>query len=165
MRKGEGFMQVFEVADDSIKSVMNQLLKGSAFDGFFVRGVEISALTKIEISGILDKKYFPEAERGAISRNFAYWNEIKPFVFSVIKGGRTPGILKIVFALPEEQVNTLHNNASSLFLNLLFEEGKLRFTTAVSQRSFSLDKSVDATWDTYIQGFINKNRWLVSTLH
>ncbi|MDR2648287.1 MAG: DUF5721 family protein [Clostridiales bacterium] len=157
-------MQVFEAASDSIKSVMNQLLKGTAFDGFLVRGAEISVLMKIEISGILDKNYFPEAERGAINRNYVRWAEIKPFVFSLIRSGRTPSALKIVFSLPDEDAIALHDNASALFLNLLFEGRRLRFTTAVSQRSFSLDRSLDAVWDSYIKDFLIKNRWSVSTL-
>jgi len=158
-------MRVFEVADDSIKTVMNQLFKGSQFDGFLVRGAEISVFTKIEISGILDKNYFPEEERSNFSRNYIFWNEIKPFVFSLIKGSRTPGSLKIVFSIVDDGAKALHENASSMFLNLLFEEGKLRFTTAVSQRSFSLDKSTDTAWDTYIRNFINQNGWVVSTLN
>ena len=158
-------LQVFETANDSLKPIMNQLLKGSAFDGFFVRGAEISVFTKIEISGILDKGFFPEPERAQLNRNYVYWSEIKPFALSVIKGGRTPNILKIIFSLPDDRVKALHDNASAMFLNLLYEESKLRFTTAVSQRSFSLDKSADAAWDAYIKDFFNGNRWSVSTLN
>jgi hypothetical protein len=157
-------MRVFEAASDSIKPVMNQLLKGTAFDGFLARGVEISALTRIEISGVLDKNFFPEAERAAINRIYVRWDEIKHLAFSLIRGGKPPRSLKIIFALPDEEVTALHENASALFLNLLFEEGKLRFTTAVSQRAFSLDKSLDAAWDSYIKDFFFKNKWSVSTL-
>ena len=158
-------MQVFEVANGSIKSVMNQLLKGSAFNGFLVRGVEISVFTKIEVSGILDKNFYPEEERDTLNRNYAYWTEIKPFALSLIKGGRTPSTLKIIFSLSDDEVKTLHDNASAMFLNLSYEESKLRLTTAISQRSFSLDKSVDAVWDAYIKKFINGNGWAVSTLN
>ena len=158
-------MQVFEVAAGSIKSVMNHLLKGSEFNGFLIRGVEVSVFTRIEISGILDKGFFPEEERDALRRNYVYWSEIKPFVLSLIKGGRTPSAFKIIFSLTDEETKALHENASAMFLNLSYEEGKLRFTTAMSQRSFSLDKSVDAVWDAYIKEFINRNRWSVSTLN
>jgi len=157
-------MQVFEVADDSIKPVMNQLLKGTAFDSFLVRGAEISVFIRIEISGILDKNFYPEKDRDALNRNYAYWNEIKPFVLSLVKGGRTPGMLKIIFSLTDDAVKALHDNASAMFLNLLYEEGKLRFTTAMSQRSFSLDKSADAAFDAYIKNYLNRNGWSVSTL-
>ena len=158
-------MRVFEVADDSIRPVMNQLLKGMEFDNFFVRMAEINVFTKIEISGILDKNYFPEAERNALNRNYVYWNELKPFIFSLIKGGRTPGMLKIVFSISEEEANALHDNASAMFLNFLYEEGKLRLTTAIGQRNFSLDKSPDVVWDSYISEFISRNNWTVSTLN
>jgi len=158
-------LRVFEAANDSIKPIMNQLLKGAAFDGFLVRGAEISVFTKIEISGILDKNFYPEAQRNELNRNYVYWGEIKPFALSAIKGGRAPSTLKIVFSAADEEVSALHGNASAMFLNLLYEDGKLRLTTAVSQRSFTLDKSADAAWDAYIKGFIEKNHWLVSTLN
>ena len=157
-------MQVFEVNSESIKSVMNQLFKGTAFDRFLVRGAEISVFTKIEISGILDKNYLTEAERKAIDRNYVFWDEIKPFALSLIKGSRTPGILKIIFSITDGEVAVLHKSASAMFLNFLYEEGKLRFTTAVGLRGFSLDKSADAAWDTYIKRFLSENKWSVSTL-
>ena len=158
-------MRVFEAANDSIKPIMNQLLKGSAFDGFLVRGAEISVFTKIEISGILDKNFYPETERDNLNRNYVCWGEIKPFALSVIKGARTPSALKIIFSITDGEVKALHDNASAMFLNLLYEDSKLRFTTAVSQRGFSLDKSADVVWDAYIKDFITKNQWLVSTLN
>ena len=157
-------MKVFEVAGDSVKSVMNHLLKGSAFDGFLVRGIEVSVFTKVEISGIIDKNYYPEDQRAALNRNYVYWSEIKPFVLSLVKGGRTPNTLKIIFSMSDNEVSALHNNASALFFNLLYEEGVLRFTAAVGQKKFSLDKSEDTAWDAYIKGFFNKYKWAVSTL-
>jgi len=157
-------MQMFEVATHSIKPVMNQLLKGSAFDEFLVRSAEICVITKIEISGILDKSYLPEAERDSVDRNYVYWNEIQPFVFSLIKGGRAPGMLKIVFSAADDKVKDMHDNASAMFLNLTYAEGKLNFTTAVGQRFFSLDKSSETVWCDYIKGFFDINSWSVSTL-
>ena len=157
-------MRVFEVADNSIRSVMNQLLKGGAFDGFLVRGAEISVFTKVEISGILNKSFYPEEERDNLCRNYIYWKEIKPYALSLIKGDRAPAAFKVVFSLTDREVKTLHDNASAMFLNLLYEENKLRFTTAISQRNFSLDKSVDAVWDAYIQKYLNAYGWSVSTL-
>ena len=158
-------MRAFEVANNSIKSVMNQLLKGSAFDCFLVRGVDISVFTRFEISGILDKNYYPETERGSINRNYVYWHEIKPFIFSLIKGGRAPGMLKIIFSSSDEDVKNLHDSASAMFLNFLYEESKLRFTSAVGYQGFTLDKSADMAWDAYVHKFINDNGWSVSTLN
>jgi hypothetical protein len=158
-------MQIFEVATHSIKPVMNQLLKDSAFDDFLVRSAEVCVIAKVEISGILDKSYLPEDERDSTNRNYVYWKEVQPFVFSLIKGGRTPGMLKIVFSATDEKVKEMHDNASAMFLNLVYEQGKLRFTTAVGQRFFSMDKSSEAIWSEYIKDFFNKNNWSVSILN
>jgi len=157
-------MQMFEVATHSIKPVMNELLKGSSFNEFLVRSAEICVITKIEITGILDKSYLPEEESASTNRNYVYWNEIQPFVFSLIKGGRAPGMLKIVFSVADDKVKDMHDNASAMFLNLTYAEGKLRFTTAVGQRFFSMDKSSETIWREYIERFFNINSWSVSTM-
>jgi len=53
-------------------------------------------------------------------------------------------------------VSKAHENAAAMFLNLNFEEGTARFTTAIAQKTFSLDKSIDQVWDQKIVNFFKK---------
>ena len=53
--------------------------------------------------------------------------------------------------------NGLHTNAVYGFLNILFKDGVILCTTAISQTSFSLDKSSEKLWEEYILKFFKKN--------
>ena len=63
--------------------------------------------------------------------------------------------MKFVFALPETQTAAFPN-ASALFLNLVFSNGKVLGTTAVAQTSFSLQKDTDIAWETWIKDFFQR---------
>jgi hypothetical protein len=154
----------FELTGEALKSVMQKLLKGSAFDEFFVRGVEIFTITKFEISGILNPAYCGESEEKNPPRSYCLWSELKRYAFDLIKGNKKPQFLKIIFALPPDKVTAIHENAAALFLNVSFLEGKLTFTTAVCQKNFSLDKSLELKWEEYVRNFFESHSWPVSTL-
>lgn len=113
--------------------------------------MEIVTFTKFEISGILDEDVEDRES------NYAKWEEIKPYVFDIIKGKRKPKLIKIVFSLDKEKMEKLSNNASALYLNLIYEENKAVFTTAISEKEFSLDKSLDNIWGEYIKEFFKEN--------
>jgi hypothetical protein len=95
-----------------------------------------------------------ELEQG-LSR-YVLWEEMKPFVFQAIKGNKLPKSIKIIFSLPDEKIENLPNT-SAAFLNILFKDGVILCTTAISQTSFSLDKSSEKLWEEYVLKFFKKN--------
>ena len=81
---------------------------------------------------------------------------MRPFVFQAIKGNKLPKSIKIVFSLPDEKIENLPNT-SAAFLNILFKENTVLCTTAISQTSFSLDKTSEKLWEEYVLKFFKKN--------
>jgi hypothetical protein len=149
-------MLAFSVSGGAVKSVMNQLLKRTTFDQMMVRSVEIRLITTFLISGVLDKSFL---DRDTL-RKFCFWSEIKPFVLDIIKKGSKPKYIKIIFSLSDNETIVLHENAAALFLNIIYEDDKISFTTAVSQREFIMDKTIDYVWDEYIRKFFSSNKSL-----
>ncbi len=137
------------------KNFMNALMKEDIFDNFEVRNIEINTFTKFEISGILNKSYFSLDEQETINRNFCLWKELKPIVFGLIKGSIKPKSIKIIFSYDTNKLEEFDNNASALFLNIVFEDNKIICTTGSSQKVFSLDRNVETKWDIYIGNFFN----------
>jgi len=159
-------MLVFEITGNDIKILMNRLLKEDVFDKFEVRGVEVFGFTKFTASGVLDRTALPEdgAEKaGETARSYCLWEELRPYVYAWVRGGRTPRSMKIVFSLGDDAVRKAHENAAAMFLNLNFEEGAARFTTAIAQKTFTMDKTVDQVWDQKIVNFFKKHFPSVST--
>ncbi len=142
------------VFNSDVKTLMGKLLREETFDFFEVRGVEVVSLTRFEISGVLNKEFATEKET---ERNFCTWGELKPIVFSLVKGKVQPRHMKIVFSFPSEKVASLHENASAYFLNMHFENGDVMFTTASQEKVFKMDKSLDTCWDEFVKKFFGQN--------
>jgi len=138
-------MLALELDKAEVKGFMGKLLREGMFDGFEVRTVEIAAKTRVTIDGKL------EAEENE-KTGFAMWEETRPLVYEIIKLSAKPRLVKIVFSWKGE----IHTNAAALFLNLVYENDSVTFTTAAAQKEFVLDKSLDIAWDEWVRGFFAK---------
>lgn len=137
-----------------VKKTMGMLLKGSLFDPFEVRTVEIHTFTKFHVDGILNKSFFYTDEREIYhNRNYVLWEEIKPYVYNIIKGEKTPTYFKIVLSANDDILLKFSKDVSALFINLIYAQEKLTCTTGVALKNFVLDKSDEFEWDEYIRSF------------
>jgi hypothetical protein len=59
-----------------------------------------------------------------------------------------------------EESGTPAENISGLFMNVTFRSGSLKIVDGTSINVFSLDKSVDKSWDKCIQNFLYNNEFL-----
>jgi len=128
-------MLALEMEKAAVKSFMGKMLREEILDVFEVRLVEISAATRISIEATTP----------------AAWMGLRPMIFEIMKLSAKPRFMKIVFSLPNAE--ELHSNAAALFLNLVYENDNLTFTTASAQKEFALDKSIDIAWDEWIRQF------------
>ena len=135
-------MIVLEMGEDMVKGFMGRLLKEDIFGEFRVRSVDVLAKNRFSIDG-----EYADGE----ARAFSHWKELRPLVFEIVRLMGRPGLMKIVFSHSEPA--GVHENASALFLNLMYDGGRLSFTTATSQRAFALEKTLDQAWDGWVRGF------------
>lgn len=138
---------------------MARLFRENAFDTFEVRGLEVCTFTSFQINGALDRAFDEAPETGP---TYCAWERIKPFAVSFIKGKKRPKSIKLTLSYPSESMVQIHPNAAALFLNINYEHNEAHINTAVSQRNFSLDKSVDGAWDDHINTFFKRNNIPVS---
>lgn len=143
-------MIAFSIESDDIKVFMNKMLKADILDQYDIRLIEIESIAKFTIDCTLNKR----------SRK---WSEIKPFAFNIIKGSQKPKRMKMIFSYDAEALETFHSNAAALFLNVYFEDDKIKCTTGTSQKSFTLEKDLDTKWDHYITEFFEENNIFIST--
>lgn len=154
-------MLVFNIVN--VKGFMSDLLKNSTFDLFEVRLVNIQTFTTFEINGILDKDFFTLDEQDELHRNYCLWSEIKPFAFQMIKGSRLPKTIKLIFSVSNKEMVEICEKASAMFLNITFENGIITCMTGSSQKDFSFDKSVEYSWDAYVNEFFSKNNIMINS--
>lgn len=147
-------MLAFTVNDT--KSFMNHLLKGETFDTFQFRQGELHTFASFVIEGKRNMDFYSTAELEQGLSRYVLWSEMRPFVFQAIKGHKLPKSIKLVFSLPDEKIENLPNT-NAAFLNIVFKENTILCTTAISQSSFSLDKSSEKLWEDYVLKFFKKN--------
>jgi hypothetical protein len=151
-----------------VKPFMARLLMGSTFDHLVLKSMEIQTFTDFIISGNFNESYFTkeELDERADSR-FMQWSEVRPVAYSIIKGNKTPLLLKLVLQLPPSDAFKLIKNrdiglkeeeVGGLYMNIRFEKGELHIITGVAIKAFTMDKSLEQAWDESVRQFlINQN--------
>ncbi|MCL1862916.1 MAG: DUF5721 family protein [Defluviitaleaceae bacterium] len=135
-------MLALELHKDDVKKFMGRLLREGLFDSYEARLAEIVTVVRVAIDG------------AAETEGYAKWETTRPLVYEIIKLTEKPKMLKLVFsyaAAPE-----IHKNAAALFLNIVYENDGVTFTTACAQKEFAMDKSLDIAWDDFVRAFFEK---------
>ena len=145
---------------ESIKEFMHLLFKSGEFNNYLVHKASATTFTSFEISGDLNPDFFDDENRP--ERRYCTWEEVRPFMFSVIKGSKLPKNMKIVLAAPDDLTKSLTKNASVLFINIIYENGTLSIITGSSVKNFSLDKSHEFIWDEYVCDLFKKTGILIT---
>ena len=134
---------------------MGKLLKGENFDGFLLKEGFLRANIEYRFQGQLFSEYFDTAEQEKLEEKYIYWGELRPTVFELIKGRRTPLAFSFTLLLTKNdtaellarrQVN-MGEDSPSLFLQIRFEHGAGHIVTGTARNTFTLDKSLDEAWD------------------
>ncbi|MCL2356067.1 MAG: DUF5721 family protein [Defluviitaleaceae bacterium] len=134
-------MLALELDKASVKIFMGKLLRENLFDEFEARSVEILAAVKVTVDG-------------ANESGFATWESLRPMAYEIVKMCAKPRRMKIIFS--QKSADEIHTNAAALFLNIVYENDGVTFTTATAQKEFVADKSLDITWDDRIREFFAK---------
>lgn len=146
----------------SPKNFMSHLLLSETFDHFLLIEGEITTFNTFHIDGYIRKDFFEEKEG---LPEYSSWKQVRDFCWSLIKGKRTPLGFKFVFSLSAENIARLiesehldfkPNDVQGLYLNVCFDESRLTCVTGSSLKTFSMDKSLDKSWDTMVQRFFTK---------
>lgn len=148
-------MTIIEIVNN--KNFMNMLFKSSIFDNFEVRTAIIQTFIKFEISCNINKEYYSVSEQENIKNKYCSWKDLKPIVFQLIKGNKPPKFIKFIFSFDKIKTQEFDSEAEALFLNIIFDIGKISCITGCSQKNFSLDKKLESKWDEYIKEFFYTN--------
>lgn len=134
---------------------MGKLLKGEEFDSFLLKEGFLRTNMEYRFQGRVFPEYFDTEERGQLKGEYVFWSELKPFVFELIKGKKTPLAFSFTLLLAQEAVAeflerygvSVGEDKPSLYLQIRFEHGIGRVVTGTARNTFTLDKSLDEAWD------------------
>lgn len=151
-----------------VKPFMNKLFLRDTFDAFQLSEAVFVTFNTFHIDGSLQKEYYSSEElqtQNLSQQSWSFWRQVRPFCLDLIKGTHTPLEFRIVFRLSPANVEKLvaqthlpisPTDIDGLFLNLHFRQGTLTCTTGSSLRFFTLDKTLEHTWDEMVKKFLQK---------
>ena len=138
---------------------MGKLLKGENFDGFLLKEGFLRTNIEYCFQGQLFIDYFDTEEQEKLEEKYVYWGELRPTVFELIKGKRTPLAFSFTLLLTKNETTALlarrqvnvGEDSPSLFLQIRFDHGVGHMVTGTARNTFTLDKSLDEAWDVEVQ--------------
>lgn len=145
------------------KASMSHLLLKETFDKFSFIEAQITTFNKFTIDGFLQKDFFDEPP----VETYARWKDVRDHCFRIIRGQRTPLSFKIVLSLASSHFEAFlkregitgftANDITGLYLNFNYDGTSLHCITGTSLRTFTMDKSLEYAWDTYVKNFLLEN--------
>lgn len=159
-------MILLEISD--IKMAMVHLLVRDSFDLFCLDSAEITTFATMSLRGRRNAAWYDSDtwEEGNLPSEWIRWSEIKPTVFSFVRGDRTPSAMKIVlkadvswaegFLGQRGLVDLYRQYRPDLVLNLRYEQNHLSAITGVSYPEFTMDKKLEFAWDDIIPQYFRQ---------
>lgn len=145
-------MQAFHILD--IKPFMQFLFQPGELDSYDFVSAQIHMDMDYSINGLLDTSFYTEDELENFQiKDAVYlpWSLARDKIFHIIKGKKTPGMMKIVLRLSDSQIKDMisqnstftPNDIDGMYINIIFQHQKLNVICGISYKIFSLDKSLE----------------------
>lgn len=151
----------------STKQFMNHLLTGDCFASFLLENASVTTFNTFSIDGRIHTGFYNEEDDAFLAKTkytFSPFSEVQEYLFSYIKGSRTPLQIKITLLLKPESMEKLLSDESctvqkelisAFVLNIKYDGSKIVLTTAISYSGFTMDKSAEHIWDNAFKKFLS----------
>lgn len=152
----------------SMKAFMHHLLVADTFENFLLAEATISMANTYQIDGHINKEFYSEEELSdpnCCSYDFTLWKDIKPFIFNLIKGKKTPLFFKIILHLNPANVGKLlaaggcsipAEQIKALVLTIKYDGTHAVLTTGSAFNTFIMSKEPDEIWDKAMMQFLSR---------
>lgn len=150
-----------------VKTFMGMLLTNTLFDELILKEMDLQTFTSFHVSGQFYENFFSKEELEERHKEEAVlWGEIRGIAYSIIRGNKSPLMMRIVFQLPSSEsiklVESLGGklraeDVGGLYMNIRFEKNELHIITGTAIRTFTLDKTLEIEWDGWVKKFLRKH--------
>lgn len=158
-------MILLQISD--IKSAMAHLLIRESFDLFYLEQAEAVTFASATWRGRRNDAWYDTEERAQEDMTeWVSWSEMKPFVFSYIKGQKTPSVLKVFLKAdavmaekllyPQGVWNQFTEQRPELSLQFRYEKGQLSVVTGIAYPEFVLDQQIAFAWDAAVKQYFHQ---------
>lgn len=137
---------------------MQKFLMTEAFAGFLLAEARVDTFVSFNIDGRIRRDFYTKEEQELQEiYEFAAWESVRPQVVQMVKGKRTPLLMKLVLAyMPKKAKELLEKEEQAaagvsfikyLLCTVKYENGGIALTGGVSYQGFTMDKGPEKCWD------------------
>ena len=91
-----------------VKDFMNHLLREETFHPFYLWEASIKTAVSYHIDGHLNRDFFNSDEQDLLDdSSYISWSAIRPQIFSMVRGNKTPLSMKLVLMLSGSNIDHL----------------------------------------------------------
>ena len=155
----------------NLKNFMSILLKQTSFDDFLLQEATLHMAISYVIDGHINRDFFADdISSETVIPDFVSYAEVRPTLFELIKGKRTPIGFQLVLQLSPERSTILFPDGLSshaikgLILNIRYDGTKVILTSGINYAAFSLDKTPELIWDEALKHFLDQAAIAFETL-
>jgi hypothetical protein len=155
-------MNSFDITDTG--KFVKALLSEDFFAKTLLYYAEIKGACRIEIDGRLNKDFYDSDDEGlttAGGKELGYirWGNIRNQFFEAIRGSRLPLRFSVSLVMDQDfiydfvassGISVRPDEVESLNINIMYDRERLTITTGNSYKIFTLDKSLDTIWDSFV---------------
>ena len=166
-------MVVLEIAD--VKDFMGKLLLQEVFDNFLVEEAEIKKYATFRVDGFRNRSWDAEEQsqtsgqeegredEDPLADRYVTWKELRPTIKTLIQDKKAPSSFHMTMMLNRENRKKILSSAGNpvpeeqlggLLVNLRYEGGTALLITGTAMKGFSLDRTLEQTWDRDLQVFL-----------
>ena len=135
-----------------------------SFDSFLLKEGFLRTNMEFRFQGKQFLEYFETKEQEQMIQEYVFWKEVKPIVFELVKGKRTPLAFSFTLFLTKEQRDELFvreavaigEDNPTLFLQIRFEHGVGRMITGTARNVFTLDRTLEEVWDLEVKRLLHQ---------
>ena len=143
-----------------IKITMAELLMQESYDLFYLEEAKVNTFVKMQLSGFRNMRYYSEEEKEGLSE-YILLKEVRPYLFSFIKGKKIPDSFQISLRPPDRFREEVLGKAAELgsvdyYLHFRFENEELSVVTGCFYHEFTMDKEAEYTWDKAVKDFFRQ---------
>lgn len=156
---------------DETKQFMRCLLKTDAFDNFLLYSLSIDTLYNLSVDGAINQAYLSTEQKEIYDeQSYVTYTQVKAFLTDTLKQSHTPTGMKITFILNKKSTEDIQRRIlgdsillpiQGFLINVVFDGTVVRVTTGTNYATFTLDKSIERTFDDMIKQFFIKNEILM----
>lgn len=160
-------MQTIHILD--VKPFMQLLFQSNQLDTYSFVSAQIHTDMSYQLDGHRNRSFFDKDELELLDKTdstYLPWSIAKDRIFQIIKGKKTPSLLKVVLrasnTMTQELLNSTNsslkpNDINGIFLNILFQENELNVICGISYKIFTLDKGLEQEFQNKILTFFKSS--------